>query len=193
MTDETNILNDEPQEDELTALKARADVIGIKYHPTIGLENLKARIAEHLAEPSSDAAPSSPDSNVTELVPETATQEKIRMKREATALVRLRISCMNPHKREYEGEIFTTGNGVVGTIKRYIPFDTEWHCEQMILNMIQERYCQVFYTSRDPNTKQKTRRAKMIKEFSIEILPALTEAELHDLAQRQAMANGTAA
>jgi hypothetical protein len=102
------------------------------------------------------------------------------------------VTCMNPNKREWEGEIFTTGNMVVGTFKKYVPFETVWHVPQIILTMMRQRKCQVFHTVTDKRTGTKSRRGKMVNEFAVEVLPELSDTELQDLAQRQAMANGTA-
>ena len=172
-------------EDELTTLKARADVMGIKYHPNIGLETLKGKIEDHAAE----------DVSVGEVTPaptNLGNKNQASKKKEASKLVRVMITCMNPMKNEWEGEIFSAGNSVVGTYKKYIPFGVEWHVPTIILKMIENRQCQVFQTKTDKRTGQKSRTGKLIKEFAVSQLPALTEQELKDLAQRQAMANGTA-
>jgi hypothetical protein len=97
---------------------------------------------------------------------------------------------MNPAKKEWEGEIFSVGNAVVGSFTKYVPFNAEegWHVPHMIYQMICDRQCQVFYTVSD-SRGNKTRRGKLIKEFSVEVMPQLTAEELHDLAQRQAMSN----
>ena len=179
-------LNDLPQESELDALKARADVLGIKYHPSIGVDALKTKISEHMAGlPSEGSA-----AIVSEPVAETEAQIRNRVKLTATRQVRIRVTCMNPAKKDWEGEIFTVGNNAVGTLKKYVPFDTEWYVPQIMLNMIQERECQVFHTVNAANG-QKVRKGKLVKEFAVEVLPDLTPAELKALAQRQAMAAGT--
>ena len=60
-----------------------------------------------------------PDTPVTELpsapVQETDGQRRQRLKLEANQLWRVRIACMNPNRRDHDGEIFTAGNG--GSIK----------------------------------------------------------------------------
>jgi hypothetical protein len=119
---------------------------------------------------------------------ETEAQIRTRQKNDANRLIRIRVACMNPAKKEWEGEFFSAGNAVVGTITKYVPFNTEdgWHVPNMILKMIQDRQCQVFYTVTD-SRGNKSRKGKLIKEFSIDLLPDLTAEELHDLAQRQAM------
>jgi hypothetical protein len=182
MSENTNL----PLEDELTALKARADLMGIQYHPSIGVDKLKEKIRAALADGPAEtpAAPAASGS-------ETPAQKKARIRAEATALVRIRVTCMNPAKKEWPGEIFTTGNGAVGTLKKYVPYNAEdgWHVPQMILTMLQERKCQVFVSEKSKNGIT-VRRGKLIKEFGIEILPPLTKEELHELAQRQLMAAG---
>jgi hypothetical protein len=125
-------------------------------------------------------------------VGETEAERNSRLKREANELIRCRVVCMNPNKKDWQGEIYTVGNAVVGTVKKYVMFDVEYHIPRIILQQLEEKQCQVFYTHTDPVTRSKSRKGKLVKEFAIEILPQLTEQELKDLAQRQAMANGTA-
>ena len=45
MTDETSNF-EEPLESELEALKSRADLLGLKYHPSIGVDKLKEKLAD---------------------------------------------------------------------------------------------------------------------------------------------------
>lgn len=192
MTDEN--LNVEVIEDELETLKARADLMGVSYHPNIGVANLRARLEEQLETKGLETEEAAPEVVETTLTPAQLEAQRInRLRKEAIALKRIRVTCMNPNKKEWEGEVFTVANSVVGTQKKYVPFNTEWHVPQIILNMIQERECQVFYTVVDPRTRQKSRKGKQTKEFAVEILPMLDEKQLKDLAQRQQMASGTTA
>lgn len=171
-------------QDELTVLKARADQLGISYHPSIGVEKLREKVNAALDD--SHVAPSAG-----EPAQETKAPTRMSKKQEALKLVRVRVTCMNPNKREWEGELFTGGNSVIGSHTKYVPFDTEWHVPQVILNIIKQRQCQVFVTTKD-GRGNRIRKGKLIKEFAVEILPPLTEQELKELAQRQAMAAGTA-
>lgn len=168
--------------DELSTLKHRADMLGIQYHPSIGVEKLREKVAAAIAETKAEAPVA--------VVKESEEAARTRMINEANKLVRVRITCMNPFKKDIEGEIITVSNDLVGTQRKYVPFnaDNGWHIPQMMLNALQERMCQVFYNERAKNGVQ-VRRGKMIKEFAIEILPPLTQEELKDLAQQQAMAN----
>lgn len=178
---------DLPIPDELTSLKSRADFMGLKYHPSISLEKLREKInaamtAEvvHVKEVKAD--PTEPEE-------ETLGQRRGRKKREANELIRIRVTCMNPAKKEWDGEIFTAGNSLVGSFTKYVPFNVDegWHVPRIILNQMQQRMAQIFVTTKDARGNS-VRKGKLIKEFAIEILPALTPEELHELAQRQAMA-----
>lgn len=180
---------DLPQIDELTTLKGRADLMGIKYHPSISLDKLRAKVnaaitSDATGEDISDAN----DTPVVEEV-ETLSQRRGRKRREANELVRVRVTCMNPAKKEWDGEIFTAGNSLVGSFTKYVPFSAEdgWHVPRIILNQIQQRQAQIFVEARDARGN-KVRKSKLIKEFAVEILPNLTPQELDELARRQAMA-----
>lgn len=174
--------DDLPQVDELTSLKARADLMGISYHPSIGVEKLREKINAAVTTKSDEPAVVAEGS-------ESESQMRVRLQREAAELVRVRVSCMNPFKKEWEGEIFTTGNSVVGTFKKYVPFNTEdgWHIPRIIYNQLVHRECQIFITVRDSRGNA-SRKGKLIKEFAVEVLPPLTTEELAELARRQAMA-----
>lgn len=182
---------------KLDALKAEADRIGLKYHPNIGIEKLNDRIKEHLVEMAEAKekaeraqvapTPAPAKANKVVAVEESAQEEKARIRKELMKLVRIRVTCMNPLKKEWEGEIFTTGNALIGTVKKFVPFNVGdgWHVPQIILNQIQQRKCQVFATETTAQG-QKVRRGRLINEFAVEIMPPLTPAELKELADRQA-------
>jgi hypothetical protein len=171
-------------QDELTTLKARADLLGITYHPSIGLEKLREKINAATSDevPQANAGQASPQE-------ENVNQKRARLKKEALELVRIRVTCMNPAKAEWEGEIFTVGNSAIGSVTKYVPFnaDAGWHVPRIIYQQLAERQCQIFTTVTD-SRGNKSRKGKLIREFAIEVMPPLTPAELHELAQRQAMA-----
>lgn len=132
-------------------------------------------------------APVAPVSNE----PETEGQKKNRLRREAMALVRVRVSCMDPAKKKLKGELLCVSNRNFGTIQRFIPFNREWHIEKVLYDLLVEKEYMVF-------DREKTGRAgievvdpRNVPAFNIQVLPPLTSGELKDLAQRQAMADGT--
>lgn len=174
--------------DELTALKARADLMGVKFHPSISLEKLREKVNAAISGAVSN--PVTPDAKVvSDTSEETSSQRRYRKKQEANELVRIRVTCMNPAKKEWEGELFTAGNSLVGSFTKFVPFNVDdgWHVPRIIYNQMVQRQCQVFTTTRD-NRGNNIRKGKLIKEFAIEVMPQLTPTELQELAQRQAMA-----
>ena len=173
--------------DEMATLKARADLLGVKFHPSISLEKLREKVGAAVEEPAEKSV------EVAQVNEETLAQRRMRKKREANELVRIRVTCMNPAKKEWEGEIFTAGNSLVGSFSKYVPFnDAEdgWHVPRILYNMIVERQCQIFVTSRDTRGNS-SRKGKIIKEFAVEVMPSLTTAELTTLARKQSMAKAT--
>ena len=191
MTDETN-LNEENQDaevivqDELDALKARANLLGVKFHPSISLEKLREKVnAAVTSEGEAEEAPNTPS----ETKEETIGEKRKRLKTEALKLIRIRLTCLNPAKKEWEGEIITVGNSLIGSVKKFVPFNADdgWHVPHVIYQHLKERQCQIFQTATDARGN-KVRKGKLIKEFAIEVLPPLTKEELEELARRQAMA-----
>ena len=178
-------------QDELTTLKARADMLGISYHPSIGIEKLKTKIEAKLNDvpDTTDDQEEKPPVQASVVAVETEGQKRQRLRKQAAELIRIRVTCMNPAKKEWEGEIITAGNSAVGTFKKYIPFNADegWHVPRIIYNQLVERECQVFVTTKDGRGNI-TRKGKLIKEFAIEVLPPLNQEELDELARRQAMA-----
>lgn len=170
----------------LDTLKARADLIGVTYHPKISAEKLEEKIAAHLAGDTKEVKEEAVKED------ESVAEKRSRMKQEAMKLVRIRLTCMNQAKKNWKGELITVANNLVKS-SRYVPFnaqDNGWHVEQIILNVLRERKCQVFQD--EPNGKGGTvRRGRLIPEFAIEILPPLTPAEIKELARTQAMREGS--
>ena len=180
--------------DELATLKARADMMGIKYHPSTGVDKLKAKIDLKLAgkeeEPEvKSKAKEYPEGYVTDAE---FKDEAFRLRKQtAGKLIRVRVTCMNPSKKEWDGEIISVGSSKIGTYKKFVKFNTEegWHIPFIIYEYLKEKKCAMYHTVQD-NKGNKVRKSKLVNEFNIEVLPALTKEELKDLAQRQAMEAG---
>lgn len=187
MSNDTDLVT----QDELASLKTRADLMGIQYHPSIGLEKLRDKINAAVENTGPVADEDSAVEHVQDLASpapaETQMQFHARKRREANELVRIRVTPLNPLKAEWEGEIFTAGNTLVGSFTKYVPFNNDegWHVPRIVYNMIRDRQCQIFVSAKDSRGNT-TRQGKLIKEFGVEILPELTTEELNDLAQRQA-------
>lgn len=202
MTEET--ITDNGAEDlalkaaALEDLKERATKLGIKFHPMIGEDKLREKVAEAMTRLDGENTPDSGESDEVAATSvyvspkETKAQQAYRLKSEASELIRVRVTNMNPNKREWEGEIFTAANSVVGTFRKFVPFNVPWHVPRIILEQLRQRQFQHFTTETDQRGN-KVRRGRLIAEFAIEELSPLSEKELKELAQRQAMAAGTSA
>ena len=195
---------------ELDSLKQRADIMGINYHPNIGVDKLKEKIAEKTTDKAEANAETDPDVSVeyaqeevdtikaaevagkadvfTPGKQQTASQISAERSKEATRLVRVRVSNMNPLKGSMLGEIFSVGNSKIGFLKKYVPFNAEagWHVPHMIVQHMREKKFLSHFEVK-VNGK-KVNKHKLIPEYAIEIMTPLTEKEIHELKQRQLMA-----
>jgi len=191
----------------LEQARAEADRLGIKYHHRAKAETVLGLIASHDAQLEVEDTPAvtpasrvdSPGVLITDplaqtVVPMTAEEYRVGRvandKRKVASLIRCRIQCMNPAKKEWPGEIFSVGSAKLGTFKKFIPFSQEpWHIPKIMYDMLMEKKCSVFHTSRDERGNQ-VRKSRLINEFAIEVLEPLTPLELSELGRQQALAAG---
>ena len=192
MSDQTmNETGDLQIPDELEMLKTRARVMGITFSNNIGIEALRKKIDDKLeGQNEVDAEPEATNP----LQPKKATPANIRqlLLDENMKLVRLRITNMDPKKKDLPGEIFTVANGYIGTIRKFMPYGevTEggYHVPYCIYKQLDKRKFLNIRTSRSRNGEIKVDHS-WAKEFALEVLPQLTPAELKRLALEQAAAN----
>ena len=130
--------------------------------------------------------------NVTvDLSNETPGQKQNRLRREALALVRVNVSCMDPSKKKLKGELICVSNKNFGTVQRFVPFNRDWHIEKVLYDQLNEREFMVFDREKTGRANIEVVTPRNVPAFNIRVLPPLTKGELKDLAQRQAMASGT--
>ena len=209
-TSEATLENEEtaPAEDELSLLKERATLMGIRFSPNIGIDTLKARINEKANPPKSsestvldqyageeyatiqDAENAAAGAKVEPMKAPNPLQQKMARRDKALKLVRIRVSSMNPLSSALKGELIFAGNSEIGMVKKFVPFNAEqgWHVPQIILDVLRNKKFMTHYEEKQGNKKIK--RHRLVPEFSIEILPPLTQEELEALKQRQLMAEG---
>jgi len=186
--DQTTASEAGPSEQEIkTALKAKADLLGVKYSNNATIETLRNKIAEAQAE--EEKAPEAAQPVETQFTSIRAKQRAEQMK-----LVRCRISNMNPDKADLSGEIVTVRTKYLGIVKRFVPFgevtDNGWHIPQIILENLQNRKFLYKSAKQDRATGQINVKTRWVKEFAIEILPDLTKEELEDDIHRGAETDG---
>lgn len=172
---------------ERQILMERADKLGITYSKNIGLETLRERVR---AKQDGESEPETKE-DVEEAMSIAARKNLTRKEiiQENTRLIRVRISNLNPAKRNWPGEVLVVGNAYMGTIRKYIPYgeatDNGYHIPYALYKNIVNRKFNQITTSRDPRTGANVVRNRMVREFSIEILPPLTQEQLDKLAQDQ--------
>ena len=99
---------------------------------------------------------------------------------------------MNPTKKAWRGEIFTVANSFIGTVKKFVPYNPKfyvngYHVPNCIYGILKEKQF-LNITTEDKGGKTEVR-TDLVPEFSIEVLPPLTQEELDTLAKEQAAGN----
>lgn len=205
MSDDTqDLATPMPGTDERKILFERAKVMGIKHSPNIGIENLRQKIAEALQNSESVAPLEDPDEEsdseekpkvarkkLTKDEEFNATRQKIIA--EAMKLVRFRLTCMDPSKKDLNGEIFTIANRFLGTVRKFIPYTEAsadgWHAPQCIYDHLKSMKYQTIRVVKTPNGRERIITGEA-PTFALQELPPLTQAELKQLALQQAAAAG---
>ncbi len=188
MSDQIEVTTEASEELELESLRSRAKLANLKFHPNMGLEKLRELVNKDLGK-AKEVAPV--QANTTRL---TAAQmlalRNERIRKDATKLIRVTYTNMNPNKSKHKGEIFTAGNSVTGSLKRMIPFHTgePWFIPQIIINMMKERTYTQWYDAKDEKGRA-IKKSRQAKEFSIQVVEAITPKELKELASQQALTN----
>lgn len=181
------------------ALRGRLDKMGIKYSNNAGVERLREQLNAALdgdkskAESLSDDNVKSTEHKGLDLRPAKAEPATISIRQHLVntkmKLVRIRLACLDPKKKDLDGEIITVANAYLGTVTRFVPFgeatDDGWHVPYCIYEFLRDRKFVDIRTGRKKGTKQLTQSAREVREFAIEILDPLTPAELDDLRRAQ--------
>ena len=182
-------VNDIAMPSELEVLKQRATLMNIKFSNNISVEKLREKIeaAQAKDEPEVKEAAVNPLGEKQEAgVKKITLGQKIRA--EQTRLIRVRIQNLDPKKKDLPGEIITVANEYMGTVRKFVPFgevtDNGYHIPYCIYEFLKERKF-INITTRKGKNGLPDIRATEAREFSIEVLPPLTEAELAQLAQAQ--------
>lgn len=189
--------------DEKASLKLIADQMGITYSNNITVEKLKEKIQEkrdaiNNASASTASTETSGASGTqvnplaspnAEELPEKPLTLRQYLQQEQMKLVRCRITCMDPKKADLTGEIFTVANEFLGTVRKFVPFgeitDNGYHIPYCIYQMMLGREFLQIRTVKKSGGRQETKTA-YVREFSIDVLPDLTKAELTALGNMQA-------
>ena len=189
------------QPSELDMLKSRAKLMGITFSNNIGLDALKTKIEEHKQASEAKTQTQAP-AQTNEQQPEAQAENQKKAKtislrahlqKEKMKLVRLRITNLDPKKKDLPGEILTVGNEYLGTVRKFVPFgeatDNGYHVPYCLYELMRDRKFLSIKTRKGPKG-QTIVEQQMVREFALEILPPLTEAELARLSAAQLSAGG---
>lgn len=175
-------------------LMSRARTMGLTFSNNISTDKLSKMISDKMEgiqpEPEEKADALNPlEGDVAGEKP--AKQKTLRQQihDKQMRLVRVRITCMDPKKKDLEGEIFTVANEYLGTVRRYIPFgektDDGWHVPYCLYKMMEKRKFLNIRTIKDRRTGTTRVETSWSKEFAIEILPPLTPAQIQEIKTAQ--------
>lgn len=198
---------------EIDMLKDRAKLMGIQFSNNIGVEALKAKIEEKraateaAAQPKQEPAPAATQTAAqtgfgagainaltgNETRPARPKSLRQHLRDEKMKLIRLRITNLDPKKKDLPGEIITVANEFIGTVRKFVPFgevtDNGFHVPQCIYDLLKERTFVSIKTRKDQKG-QTIVEHQNAREFALEILPQLTPEELAQLSAAQAAAGG---
>ena len=187
--------------DELTFLKERAKVMGIPFSNNISLETLRKRVADKM-----EGKDEAPEVNALTGDPEIAqamVAKPLNQQANAIALrklvyakqmhlVRVRITNMDPKKKDLPGEIWTVANEYLGTVRKFVPYgeqtDDGYHIPYCLYRLLDSKRFLHIRDVKDRTTGIVRQDKVWAKEFSLDVLPTLTQAELDRLAAAQAAA-----
>lgn len=170
-------MSDPVNKSKLAALKETADTLGISYHPNIGEDALSKKIADHAATVVETTTVKRRNINLRE-----------HLKQQAMKLVRIRISCLDPKKKDLPGEIFTVANEYIGTVRKFVPYgdatDDGYHVPHCLYEMLNNSQFLSIRTVKDKKGNSRIE-TSYVRQFAIEVLPPLTPEELRELAIAQ--------
>tara|TARA_Y100001963_G_scaffold139959_1_gene206393 strand:- start:21527 stop:22177 length:651 start_codon:yes stop_codon:yes gene_type:complete len=169
-------------------LEEEAQRLNVDFRANIGDETLRARIKEAKEKGAKLLPDNAPVVAAPEHTYRSPAEVREKKQKELSRLVRVHITCMNPNKSAWQGEIFCFGNEIV-SLKRMVPFDVDTHVEKALLDMIKARRYRVAHKPKKGKGSNQVS-IRMVPEFAIKELTPLSQEEMKDLAAQQAAAAG---
>lgn len=171
-------------DDELTLLKRQARAMGIPFSNNIGVETLRAKIKAVMeGEAEKEKTLEDQAAEALQKKPMKKLSLRERLRRENLALVRVRVTNLDPKERDLPGEIFTVANEYVGTVRKYVHFNVPWHVPKCIYKMM--RNAKFLNIRVYKQAGREIVETSWAPKYSIEVLPQLTKEELQKLAVAQ--------
>lgn len=190
MYNKETIMSEEIEVSELAQLRELADSLGITYTARTSIDTLQRKIKE-VTEPA-EVDTVSVDEVLNAEVPLKRKSLRQHLYDTEMALVRVRVTCLDPKKKDLRGEFITVCNNHLGTVRKYVPFgeseDDGWHIPKCIYTVLKESVFLSIRTVKDKKTGREELVSSYVPQYVIEVLPPLTKKELNDLATAQAAA-----
>ena len=193
-----NQLDPEQQKAYREDLEERAEKLGVTFRPTISDEKLAQRVkaAQEGKPVQGDTDSDEPEKAIkpaVNLIPQDKLKldrniTKMEMRRKAQQRVRVQVDCLDPVKKDWNGEILEVSNSLISE-RHHVPFGVPWHLPVALIKMIQSKQYQRFYTRKDQYGNE-VRYGKNVPAYNVSFLQPLTDEELKALAKKQA-ARGT--
>lgn len=177
-------LNDtpEPADTETPVTGAEQDTDTVEVMDDVGPDQMAARVAAAATRTNGSTRPLS-KKQIEQAEREKQWAEQLR-------LIRVRIICLNPLKKDLKGEVFSVSNKFLGTVRKFIPFgeatDNGYHIPFVLYTELLGRQFQSITVKKSGQTSLPEHR--LVKEFAIERLPDLTPDEIASLARTQSVA-----
>lgn len=153
---------------ELQLLKEQADTMGIEYASNVTIKTLKAKITEKLSE-----------STVDEVNETYAELEKDNLK-----LVNIIVTPMDSSRVNWQGEIFSVGNSVLGTVTKFVPFGKAWLVPAILVKHIKAKQFQQLIPRKGSKGEDWVE-SRIVNAYGVQELPMPTKEEIEELAKIQ--------
>lgn len=199
--------------DDIEVIRATAKDLEIPFSGNSGIDTIKGKIVEYLKEqtipttsPDALAAISGGEDEeieVAKAIPagptieellemDPAKVEDVNLRRKvvrakALRLVRVNITNLDPSEAQLDSVLITATNKYTGKVSRVVPFNVDWHVEEILLNQMKNQKFVMRREKKGPGQKFGIKQydTGYVKKYQIEVLPMLTPEELERLAADQ--------
>jgi len=159
-------------------LKVEAEALGIDIPGNISKAKLEAKInkvRDAINEPVQNPESEKADDNDT---------REERLRKDASRLMRVRITCHDPQFKKHHGVTRAAGSTIF-FVRRFVPFNRITHIEKVLYDFMKDTQYQWFEEKTNRETGRKYKVPRSSPAFVIEDLPQLTKEELATLAKDQ--------
>lgn len=181
------------------SLEEQANLLKVDFHPSISDEKLLSRVkaakegspVEALTDEESTKPATKADLKKAKLIPQSELELKLpkevsiqEQRNDLLQQERVIVTCHDPVKKEWQGEILEVSNNSLGKFKKFIPFGSPWYVPKFLITMLESKQYQRFFTRKDKFGNE-TRYGKQEKAFTVSRVGNLNAQELAELKKKQ--------